>query len=137
MNYEDFETGQANKWQEPPTNPSLGNYERWTVTRYYNNSKRYFITAREEFGTQFKLYSDIGYWRGGSELENRAWEELRYEYRNLNAGKVSRTRVTANMSVFEVTEYSKPLLLLAVIDHHKILCSDAKNIKEGARYNLK
>lgn len=126
-----------NTWEEPNWQEKL-NCETWRVTRYENNPSRYFITAKEELGTQLKQYKDIGYWQGGTEFENRVYEEIRYAYRKQEGIKTVRTRVFNNLVLYEIQSvYKDPLSLYAVINSDKVLSADVKLIKGGARYLLK
>lgn len=135
--YRAFELAQSQKIQQAACAPSMLNYERWQVTRYNNNLHRYFVTAREEFGAQFKEYADTGYWQGGTEKENRMFEELQYFYRKKTGIKVIRTAVTATCKLFEIREYGTPLQMVMMLDNSVVYTSDAYSIKDGYRYRLK
>lgn len=136
--YRAFEEAQRFKWEhtQPQATESMSNYERWQVTRYDNNLGRYFVTARHELGTQFKTYVDRGRWQGGREFENRMFEELQYHYRNHEGIRVTRTSVTENCKLFEVTQYGKPLRGIMIVDGDKILDSVPHTIKEAYRYRM-
>lgn len=136
--YRAFEQQQHAKWEFdcPQEAPSMRNHERWQITRYNNNLRRYFVTAREELGTQFKVYADRGRWQGGREFENRVFEELQYYYRNHQGIRVTRTTVNENCRLFEVTEYGSPLQMVMIIDGNQVYTSDAYPLKDGYRYRM-
>lgn len=135
--YRAFEQAQKQKFENADTAPSMNNYEHWQVTRYNNNLHRYFVTAKKEFGTQFKQYADIGFWQGGVEHENRMFEELQYFYRNTQSVSVRRTMVNANCKLFEIRQEGSPLQLIMIIDGKTVYTSDPHKIKDGYRYRLK
>tara|TARA_R110000796_G_C14517122_1_gene430512 strand:- start:47 stop:481 length:435 start_codon:yes stop_codon:yes gene_type:complete len=135
--YRAFEREQSNRaFQNERVADRFDNYERWQVTRYNNNLRRYFVTARQELGTQFKHYVDLGNWQGGRELENKMFEELQYHYRNKSALRVTRSMVNDNCKLFEVTEYGKPLLMVMILNGETIYSSKPYPLKDGYRYRL-
>jgi hypothetical protein len=135
--YRQFELEQSRKaFDNTQTVEVFHNYERWSVTRYNNNLRRYFVTARQELGTQFKHYVDLGNWQGGRELENRLFEELQYHYRNRSALRVTRSMVNDNCKLFEVTEYGKPLRMVMILNGDTIYSSKPHTLKDGYRYRL-
>lgn len=135
--YRQFELEQSRKaFEHTTTATEFNNYERWQVTRYNNNLRRYFVTAREELGTQFKQYVDLGNWQGGRELENRMFEELQYHYRNRTAVRVTRSMANDNCKLFEVTEYGKPLRMVMILNGDTIYSSKPHTLKDGYRYRL-
>ena len=134
--YRAFEQAQRNKHSTQSQCPSMLNHERWQVTRYNNNLGRFFITAREELGTQFKAYADRGRWQGGREQENRMFETLQYEYRNHEGVRVSRTSVNDNCRLFEVTQNYKPQLCVMMLDGTRTYYSTPHRLKDGYRYRM-
>lgn len=135
--YRQFELEQSRKaFDNTQPTEVFHNYERWQVTRYNNNLRRYFVTARQELGTQFKHYVDLGNWQGGRELENRMFEELQYHYRNRLALRVTRSMVNDNCKLFEVTEYGKPLRMVMILNGDTIYSSKPHTLKDGYRYRL-
>lgn len=140
--YHAFEQEQSTRWQREQSKetPSMQNHERWQVTRYDNNLKRYFITAREELGTQFKAYADRGYWQGAREFENRMFEELQYHYRNHQGIRVTRTTVNENCRLYEVTQQIErtvtPKLCVMILDGERIYSSKPHRLKDGYRYRM-
>jgi hypothetical protein len=139
--YRAFEQAQRNKWEDPPEAQDIQNFEHWSVTRYYNNPRRYFITARHELGYAYKEYSTQGFWQGGTGWENKVYDEIQYAYRSTQGIRIVRTRVQDSVALFEV-QFSdevygrQPLSMYAVINN-RVLSADAKKLKDGARYNLK
>ena len=135
--YRAFEREQSNRaFQNERVADRFDNYERWQVTRYNNNLRRYFVTARHELGTQFKHYVDLSNYHSGREFENRTFEELQYHYRNKSALRVTRSMVNDNCKLFEVTEYGKPLLMLMILNGERIYASKPHKLKDGYRYRL-
>lgn len=134
--YHAFETAQGAKWTESKVAPSMRNHERWQITRYDNNLKRYFVTAREELGTQFKEYVDRGFWQGAREFENRMFEELQYHYRNHQGIRVTRTAINDNCKLFEITQMGTPKLCVMILDGDVIYSSKPHAIKGGYRYRM-
>ena len=134
--YSAWEHNQSTRWQDPETAQDVKNFEHWCVTRYYNNPRRYFITARHELGYAYKEYVNHGTWQGGTAWENRVYDEIQYAYRNTPDIRIVRTRVQDQVALFEVQQKRAPLAMYAVVTH-KVLSADAKKIKDGARYNLK
>jgi hypothetical protein len=134
--YAQFEQQQSNRQQFATPTPSMLNHERWQITRYNNNPRRYFVTAREELGTQFKQYVDRSYWQGGSEQNNRMFEELQYFYRNTLGLKITRTTVNSNCQLFEVTQQHKPLQMIMQLDSQVVYAGDVSPLKDGYRYRM-
>ena len=137
--YRQFELKQSRKAlkDEAGATPLFENYERWQVTRYDNNLRRYFVTAREEHGTQFKHYVDLSNWQGGREFENSMFEELQCHYRNTDGVRVRRSMVNDNCKLFEVTAYGKPLRMVMILNGETICSSKPYPLKDGYRYRLK
>lgn len=135
--YRQFELEQSNRaFDNTQPQEVFHNYERWQVTRYNNNLRRYFVTARQELGTQFKHYADLGNWQGGREFENRLFEGLQMHYRNRSALRVTRSMVNDNCKLFEVTEYGKPLRMVMILNGDTIYSSKPHTLKDGYRYRL-
>jgi hypothetical protein len=134
--YRAFEAAQSQKLEHAHHAPSMCNHERWQITRYNNNLKRYFVTAREEFGTQFKVYADRGFWQGGRACENRMFEELQYYYRTYQGIRVTRTAVNENCKLFEITQYGDPLSCVMILDGERKYMSQAYPLKDGYRYRM-
>lgn len=137
--YRQFELKQSRKAlkDEAGATPLFENYERWQVTRYDNNLRRYFVTAREEHGTQFKHYVDLSNWQGGREFENSMFEELQCYYRNRDGVRVRRSMVNDNCKLFEVSVYGKPLRMVMILNGETIYSSKPYPLKDGYRYRLK
>lgn len=122
------------------------NFEKWTVSRYWQTRNRYMLTARHELGFQLKEYCDKGVWHGAPENINRFYEDLQCE---MILGGKSGIKITKNLLLpdvylFEVnTQYTKDYknywhpdqACLMVKD--KIFHAESKDIKDGYRYNFK
>jgi hypothetical protein len=134
--YRAFEQQQSNKFMPVDSAPSMRNHERWQITRYDNNLRRYFITARHEFGSQFKQYVDRGFWQGGRTQENRLFEELQYYFRNTQGIRIWRTAVNENCKLFEITQDGKPIQCIMYIDGERKYMSKPNPIKDGYRYRM-
>ena len=136
--YRAFEEGQQFKWEQkaPTAAHDMSNYERWQITRYDNNLRRYFVTARHELGTQFKQYVDRGFWQGAREIENRMFEELQYKYRNWEGVRVTRTMINENAKFYEITQRGMPLQAVMIVNGTRLLSSKPHQIKEAYRYRM-
>jgi hypothetical protein len=134
--YRAFERAQSEKFQSAEPEERFENYERWQITRYDNNLNRWFITARHELGTQFKLYCDRGQWQGGRELENRMFEELQYKYRNHQGVRVVRNTGNENLKFWEVTAYGNPLMCVMILNGETFYYSKPHKLKDGYRYRM-
>lgn len=133
--YRAFEQNQSDKFLTTHSDVYT-NYERWQVTRYNNNPKQYFVTARAELGANFKQYVQRGKHQGGREIENRMFEELQYHYRNHTGVRITRSCLGANLQLYEVSQDYKPLRMIAIVNGTQILESKPHTIKDAYRYRL-
>tara|TARA_R110000868_G_scaffold123968_5_gene327958 strand:- start:447 stop:884 length:438 start_codon:yes stop_codon:yes gene_type:complete len=134
--YTQFEQRQSQKYTPATPHPSMRNHLNWQATRYDNNLKRYFITATEELGAQFKQYADRAHWQGGTLKENYLFEQLQYYYRQSQDIRVSRTRVNTNCSLFEITQRGQPLTAVMMLDNDQKYISEPHKLKDGYRYRF-
>jgi hypothetical protein len=124
-----------NDWESKPDD--YNNFEKWQITRYWNTRNRYMLTARHEFGYQLKEYCDKGKWEGGTEKENRIYEQLQdYYIQNRSEGiKITRNNLMPRVKLFEVNQDNVPILGVLVVDG-RVLHSEKHTIKDGYRYRF-
>lgn len=126
------------------------NMHSWQVSRYWDTRNRYLLNARHELGYQFKEYCDKGKWKGAPEHVNRLYENLQCELAlsQISDLKVSRNFLKDDIYMFEINQWQpgdfcektykelgvwKPIKSILCIKD-RVLCSDAKQLKDGYRY---
>jgi len=138
-------------WESRPTD--YENFHKWRVSRYVETRTRYMVTARHSLGYQMQEYCNKGQWFGGTEFVNRLYEDIQCELvlNKTHNLKLTKNQLLAGVYMFEITEYVetgfcentytntgfwRPVKsVLCVKD--RVFTSDAKDIKDGYRYNYK
>ena len=121
-------------WESTPTD--LDNFEKWTVRRYWETRNRYMLSARHELGYQLTEYCDKGRWDGGSEVENRAYEQLQdfYVSQGVTGIKITRNRLREGVALFEVTQEGTPRCSMLLVHARKHI-ADARHNKDHYAYH--
>lgn len=113
------------------------NFERWTVSRWWNTRNRYMLTATHEFGYQLKEYADRGRWQGGTAQHNRVFDSIQttFALAHIPGIAVKRNTLVPGVVLFEVYEYSTPVVAYLIVED-KILAAENTPIKDGYRYKF-
>lgn len=123
---------------------TYANAEKFRVDRWRNNPKNYKISWREGVLRKeawFDYREHKGLWRSN---ENRVWEELHYQYRNLEGGAVIRQTARTehyenlmNIKMIEVQQYGKPIESILIVDGHRLFTAQPTLSKDKYSYTYK